>query len=78
MNLSGTQPFTVGRYLITPISRAAESGRYISSISISSGKGTASHCRIFSFSREFKTREKALLHAAEQGQRWLANPLAFA
>lgn len=72
------QPFTAGRYLITPISHTSGNGRYTASLTIRSGKGTGTHCRIVSFAREFISREKALIHAATQGQVWLKNPQAFA
>ncbi|MPS49460.1 hypothetical protein [Methylobacillus sp.] len=73
-----TQPFTAGRYLITPISHTNENGRFTASLSIRSGQGTSTHCRIVSFALEFISSEKALIHAAIQGQVWLKNPQAFA
>lgn len=73
-----TRPYTVGKYLITPISHPAGNGRHLASLSIRSGQGAGTHCRIFSFSREFKSRETALTHAADQGLVWLENPQAFA
>ncbi|WP_334106491.1 hypothetical protein [Methylobacillus sp.] len=78
MKHSNTRPYTVGKYLITPISQSTGNGRHLASLSIRSGQGIGTHCRIFSFSREFKSREKALIHAADQGLIWLENPQAFA
>lgn len=78
MKHSNTLPYTVGKYLITPISHTTGNGRHLASLSIRSGQGTGTHSRIFSFSHEFKSREKALTHAADQGLIWLENPRAFA
>ncbi|MCB5191857.1 hypothetical protein LG198_14075 [Methylobacillus arboreus] len=78
MKLPTTKPFMVGRYLITPIFRINENGRFTASVSIRSGQGSSTHCRIYSFEPEFVSSEKALNHAASQGHVWLSNPQAFA
>jgi hypothetical protein len=72
------QPFTAGKYLITPLSRAGENGRYSATVSIRSGEGSGTSDRIYTFEADFGTREDALLHAAAQGRLWLSHPRAFA
>lgn len=63
----------MGRYKVTPISQAVRNGKFASSVSISSGQGIGSHARIISFTPEFSTRRKALLHASEQGVKWISD-----
>jgi len=78
IKLPAALPFTVGKYLITPLSRLAASGRYTASVSIRRGQGRSTNDRIYTFMPEFVTRESALLHAATQGRRWIHHPQAFA
>lgn len=78
MTLPDAQPFTAGKFLITPLSRLAASGRYLASVSIRRGQGRSTHDRIYTFKPEFTTCESALLHAATQGHRWVRDPQAFA
>ncbi|WP_460480029.1 hypothetical protein [Comamonas humi] len=78
MTLPPAQPFMAGKYLITPLSRIARSGRYTASVSIRRGQGCGTNDRIYTFKPEFITRESALLHAVTQGRRWIHYPQAFA
>lgn len=68
--------FTIGRYLVTPLSVVTRNGNFASSVTIRSGQGTSTHARIFNFTAEFATRKKALNHASEQGVLWVnaSNP----
>ena len=72
------QPFTSGKYLITPLSRACTNGRYSATVSIRSGRGSGTSDRIYTFEADFGTPEDALLYAAAQGRHWLIHPRAFA
>lgn len=78
LNHHQAQPFTAGKYLITPLSRAAANGGYSATVSIRSGQGSGTSDRIYTFEAEFTTREDALLHAAAQGRHWLSDSRAFA
>lgn len=78
MTLLPAQPFMAGKYLITPLSRVAQSGLYTASVSIRRGQGRSTNDRIYTFEPEFSSRESALLHAATQGRHWIQHPQAFA
>jgi hypothetical protein len=71
MNHSFEHAFPVGKYLVSPLTRLTESGRYTARVSIRSGRGQATHDRVLGFLPEFRTRESALQYAATEGQRWL-------
>lgn len=60
--------FTVGKFLVSPLSRLTEAGDYIASISIRSGRGSASHDRVFRFLPRFTTRQGALAYAVREGR----------
>jgi hypothetical protein len=72
------QAFTVGKYLLTPLSRIADSGRFTASLSVRSGQGRGTHDRIYTFMPEFATRENALIHASAQARAWLCQAPALA
>ena len=63
-----TQPFSMGKFLVSPLSRITESGDYAPSISIRSGRGAATHDRIFRLEPRFATTQGALDYAASQGR----------
>jgi hypothetical protein len=63
--------FSVGKYLVSPLTRLTESGHYAASVSIRSGRGSGTHDRIFRFMPHFPTRESALQHAVAEGHSWL-------
>jgi hypothetical protein len=65
----------VGKYLVTPFTRSTSAGEYIALLSIRSGRGSASHDRIYRFVGRFTTPEAARQHALAQGSSWLATPL---
>lgn len=71
MNTILEQSFPVGKYLVSPLTRRTESGRYTAHVSIRSGRGQATHDRVLGFVPEFGTREGALRYAATEGQLWL-------
>jgi hypothetical protein len=71
-------PFTVGQFLITPLTRSAQAGRFVASLSIRRGKGSQTHDRIYTFKPEFATQDSALTYAAAQGRYWLLNPASLA
>ena len=78
MTTPHSQPFTVGKYLLTPLSRIADSGRFTASLSVRSGQGRGTHDRIYTFMPEFATRENALVHATAQARAWLCQTPAMA
>ena len=66
---------TVGRYLISPITRALENGWYACSVSIRSGAGhgSARHDRVLRLTRLFRTRLAAARHATQEGLQWIGH-----
>lgn len=71
-------PFTVGKFLITPLTHSDAAGRFIASLSIRRGQGTQTHDRIYTFKPEFSNQDSALTYAAAQGRYWLLNPGSLA
>jgi hypothetical protein len=67
-------PIKLGKYLVSPLTRRLDDGRYASSVSIRSGRGSATLDRVLRFTRMFATPLEALCYAAEQGQYWVHEP----
>jgi len=61
--------FPLGKYVVSPSTHLTEAGEYRASVSIQSGQGSSSHCRVMRFDRMFASREGARLFAITQG--WL-------
>ena len=78
MNTTLEQAFSVGKYLVSPLTRLNDAGSYIASVSIRSGSGRGTHDRVFRFLPEFATREGALQYAIAEGHSWLQQRHAFA
>lgn len=67
MNSLTHHPISVGRYLVSPLTRRTDGGRFTASLSVRSGRGSASHDRVFRFTPTFATREDAMSYALAQG-----------
>ena len=67
MSFKPETPFPVGKYLVSPLSRLTDTGDYSASISLRSGRGMASHDRVFRLLPRFSTRQAALNYAASEG-----------
>jgi hypothetical protein len=65
---------SVGKYLVSPLTHLTDGGHYAASVSIRSGRGSATHDRVFRFASRFETRECARRYAVEQGIRWIHAP----
>ncbi len=61
-------PFPVGKYLVSPLSRLTDTGDYSASISLRSGRGMASHDRVFRLVPRFASHHAALRYAAREGR----------
>lgn len=59
-----TSVHQVGRYLVTPLTKATEEGRYAASVSIRRGM----HDRVFRFIPLFDSAPGAAVYALAQGQ----------
>jgi hypothetical protein len=69
MTITNTDtPFSVGKFLVSPLSRLTEAGDYIASLSIRSGHGLGTHDRIYRFLPRFSTQQSALAYAVSEGR----------
>ena len=71
MTTTREKTFSVGKYLVSPLTKLTDAGTYAPSVSIRSGKGQATHDRVFRFDARFPTREGARRYAVRQGLGWL-------
>jgi hypothetical protein len=78
MSSISSLPFTVGKFLITPLTRSDAAGRFVAALSIRRGRGTQTHDRVYTFKPEFPSQDSALTYAAAQGRDWLLNPAVLA
>lgn len=69
-----SHPNTVGRYVLSPVTRRTECGRYAASLSIRSGTGSATHDRVFRFRPLFRSARAATRYALAQGREYIALP----
>jgi hypothetical protein len=65
--ISLNHSFSVGKYLVSPSSKRLDDGAYCASVSIRSGRGSASTDRVMRFTPRFKSERSACRYAREQG-----------
>ena len=68
-------PRQVGRYLLAPVTRRTDGGRYTATLSIRSGSGSSSHDRVFRFTPTFRSAGAAARYALAQGMEMVAQPM---
>ncbi len=61
----------VGKYLVTPLAKPQGEGLFAASVSIRSGRGSATHDRVLRFSGLFDTASSALHYATEHALGWI-------
>src|SRR5437867_11281905 len=66
--------FQIGKYLVSPLIKLLPSGRYAASVSIRSGRGSATHDRVLRLLPVFDTPSAAVRYATDQGLAWLSEP----
>ena len=71
MITSRQKSISVGKYLVSPLTRLTDTGDYAASVSIRSGHGQGTHDRVYRFTPRFATHEGASRYALEQGIGWL-------
>jgi len=72
-----TAPLQIGKYLVSPLIRPLGLGRYAASVSIRSGRGSATHDRVMRLSTVFASADAATRHATAHGLAWIdAHPPA--
>jgi hypothetical protein len=57
----------VGKYVVSPLVTATDSGRYAAAAAIRSGHGTGTHHRVLRFVPRFTSHESARRYAVEHG-----------
>lgn len=62
---------SVGKYLVSPLTKKLDDGRYAASVSIRSGKGRGTHDRVMRFTPVFDKKCEATSYATEQGLSWV-------
>ena len=70
MNFDNTQ-IAVGKYLVSPAARQHSEGRFAASVSIRSGRGSATHDRVMRFSSLFESAAAAIHYATEHALGWI-------
>ncbi|SFV03205.1 hypothetical protein SAMN05216350_11612 [Polaromonas sp. YR568] len=69
MNTDHTK-ISVGKYLVSPLAKQQGEG-YAASVSIRSGRGSATHDRVMRFSGLFDSAAAAVHYATEHALRWI-------
>lgn len=67
-------PLQVGKYLVSPLTRPTDGGRYAAAVSIRSGRGSATHDRVLRFSPLFDGHDQAARFATRQALAWIGPP----
>ena len=70
MNIDHTK-IVVGKYLVSPLAKRQGEGRYAASVSIRSGRGSATHDRVLRFSGRFDSAAAAEHYATEHALGWI-------
>lgn len=68
----------VGKYLVSPLSKRAHEGHYLASVSIRSGRGSATHDRVLRFTMPFADQIEAESYATTQGLAWVSRKFTAA
>lgn len=71
MKTTASNPITVGKYLISPLTKALEGGWFACSVSIRSGSGSATTDRVVRLTRLFRTASEAAKYAIQEGFQWI-------
>jgi hypothetical protein len=69
MNIDHTK-IAVGKYLVSPLAKQQAEG-YAASVSIRSGRGSATHDRVLRFTGLFDSAAAAAHYATEQALGWI-------
>ena len=62
---------TIGKFLVTPLTRATGNGWFACSVSVRSGSGSATTDRVLRLTRLFQDKATAAQYAVAEGMRWL-------
>lgn len=73
-NVNINPNIAVGKYLVSPLTKRLDDGRYAASVSIRTGRGSGTHDRVLRFAALFHTQDAAASFATEQGLIWVRGP----
>lgn len=62
---------SIGKYLVSPLTKRLDDGRYAASVSIRSGRGSGTHDRVLRFTQLFGCDSSAVNYATQQGLSWI-------
>lgn len=71
---SQTTAVSVGKYLVSPLSKRRADGRFAASVSIRSGRGSSTHDRVMRLTPSFATQAEAMRYAQREGLIWVHDP----
>ena len=75
MNISNKHhPITVGKYLISPLTKAVDGGWVACSVSIRSGSGSGTTRSVVRLTRLFRSHPAAADFAIGEGLQWIGQP----
>jgi hypothetical protein len=66
----------VGKYLVSPLIKDLDDGRFAASVSIRSGRGSGTHDRVMRFTPRFASHAAALRYAIDEGLGWVCERTA--
>lgn len=64
---------SVGKYLVSPLIKTQDDGRFAASVSIRSGHGSGTTDRVMRFTPRFRSHAAAVRYAVEQGLGWVSD-----
>jgi len=62
---------SVGKYLVSPLIKNLDDGRFAAAVSIRSGRGSGMHDRVMRFTPHFASHAAALRYAVDEGLHWV-------
>lgn len=62
---------SIGKYLVSPLTKRLDDGRYAASVSIRSGRGSGTHDRVLRLTPLFACDASAANYATQQGLSWV-------
>ena len=66
----------VGKYLVSPLIKDLDDGRFSASVSICSGRGSGTHDRVMRLTPCFGSHAAAVRYAVDQGLGWVRDRTA--
>ena len=64
-------PLTVGKYLISPLTKSVDNGWFACSVSIRSGSGSGTTDRVVRLTKLFQSQLHAAEYALQEGLQWI-------